>query len=193
VPQGCAMVHLTPLPDFARASLDEVLRWIDDDRPPPVERWHPERKGSIDIRITADGRWWHEGGEIRREALVRLFSRIVRHEGGGRHVLVTPAEQLDIVVDDAPFVVVECRVDAKNGVGLFRLNTGEIVAVGEDNPLILRDGPAGRLPYLVVRGQGDAMVLARLSRPVWMELAGMADAAGMVMFDGRAYSLGAVE
>jgi hypothetical protein len=30
-------------------------------RTPPVERWNPELCGTIDIRIAADGTWFHEG------------------------------------------------------------------------------------------------------------------------------------
>ena len=43
---------------------------------PPVSSWHPEREGRIDIRIAADGTWYHEGDPITRHALVRLFASI---------------------------------------------------------------------------------------------------------------------
>ena len=41
---------------------------------PPLERWHPPLSGDIDIRIAADGGWYHEGRIIAREAIVRLFA-----------------------------------------------------------------------------------------------------------------------
>ena len=43
--------------------------------------------------ITADGDWYHEGGQIKRESLVRLFASILRREEDGEYYLVTPAEK----------------------------------------------------------------------------------------------------
>ena len=181
------MVQLTALPDFRNDALASLLAWADSDMPPPVDQWHPARRGSIDIRIAADGRWYHEGGEIRRPAMVRLFSRILRREADGGHVLVTPAECLSIAVEDAAFVAVDVR--GEGGLLLFALNTGELVAAGADHPLVLRDGPAGRLPYLRVRGSADRPLEARLSRPVHYALADMADADFRVTSGGATFLL----
>src|SRR5690349_5215721 len=76
--------------------------------PPPVHLWNPPRVGEIDIVIRKDGSWVHEGGVIGREALVRLFSTVLRRDPDGVY-LVTPHEKLKIRVEDAPFVAV--RVD----------------------------------------------------------------------------------
>ena len=67
---------------------------------PPVEDWHPAHCGDSDMRIAADGTWFHQGSPIGRAELVRLFSTILRKDEGG-FVLVTPAEKLSIAVDDA--------------------------------------------------------------------------------------------
>src|SRR5512142_1597246 len=80
-------------------SLAELQKLIDERRLPPVERWNPERCGHSHMRIARDGTWYHEGEPIRRPEMVRLFSTILRREPDGRHVLVTPAEKLDIDVD----------------------------------------------------------------------------------------------
>ena len=177
-----------PPPDFAHAALAEVMAWIDGERRPPVEQWHPARSGRIDIRITADGRWLHEGGEMTRPAMVRLFSRILRREEDGSYVRVTPAERVAIEVDDAPLIAVEAR--REEGLLLLRLNTGDIVPVDAAHPLRLRDGPAGRLPYLHVRGPADRPIEARLSRALCYELAEMADADGMIASGGQRFAQG---
>ena len=181
------MVQLSSLPDF-RGPLDTLSQWMDADTPPPVDQWHPAHRGSIDIRIADDGRWFHEGGEITRAPLVRLFSRVLRREADGGHVLVTPAEQLTIAVDDAAFVAVDLRHE--DGQLLFQLNTGEVIAVDADHPLVLRDGPAGRLPYLRVRGTADRPIEARPSRAVYYTLAEMADAQGHVTSAGQRFAIG---
>ena len=45
---------------------------------PPVHLWNPAHCGEIDIVIRKDGLWFHEGSPIGREALVRLFSTVLR-------------------------------------------------------------------------------------------------------------------
>jgi hypothetical protein len=75
---------------------------------PPVHLWNPPHCGEIDIRIRRDGVWFHEGTPIGREALVRLFSTVLRLDPDGYH-LVTPVEKMKIVVEDAPFIAT--RVD----------------------------------------------------------------------------------
>src|SRR6516162_8222423 len=72
---------------------------------PPVHLWNPPNAGEIDIVIRKDGGWVHEGGVIGREALVRLFSTILRKDPDGTY-LVTPHEKLRVRVEDAPFVAV---------------------------------------------------------------------------------------
>src|SRR5271157_475002 len=76
---------------------------------PPVHLWNPAHCGEIDIVIRKSGLWFHEGAPIGREALVRLFSTILRRDPDGFH-LVTPVEKLRIDVEDAPFIAV--RVEA---------------------------------------------------------------------------------
>lgn len=181
-----------PPPDFASTSLAALAEWAMGDRLPPVADWHPAREGNIDIVIRADGRWFHEGGEITRPAMVRLFSRILRRETDGSHVLVTPAEKLTITVEDAPFLAVDLKVESpEKPLHLaLKLNTGDSIIVGPDHPLVLRDGPAGRLPYLHVRTAGAGPLEARLSRPVYYAIADLADADGMVTSNGVRFAFG---
>ncbi len=184
-----------PVPDFTATPLDALMQWIDGDGLPPVDRWHPQREASIDIRIMADGRWFHEGGEITRPAMVRLFSRILRREADGSYVLVTPAEKLAIIVDDAPLIAVEARIEGEGAAQVIalRLNTGAMVIAGADHPLTLRDGPAGVLPYLRVSGTRMRPIEARLTRSVYYSLAEIADDQGHIVSNGASFALGAVE
>ena len=54
----------------------------------------------FDIRIATDGRWFHEGGEIFRIELVKLFASILHRGKDGEYWLATPAEKGRITVDD---------------------------------------------------------------------------------------------
>jgi hypothetical protein len=141
---------------------------------PPVHLWHPAHCGDIDIVIRRDGLWFHEGSPIGREALVRLFSTVLRKDPDGYH-LVTPVEKLRIVVEDAPFVAI--RVDRLEAPGApevlrFTTNMGDEVDAGPDNPIRVELDPASGepRPYVHVRRGLEALI----SRPVFYELSELA-------------------
>ena len=137
---------------------------------PPVHLWNPPHCGEIDIRIRKDGVWFHEGSPIGREALVRLFSTVLRKDPDGFH-LVTPVEKMKIVVEDAPFLAV--RVDRDGEVLRFQTNVGDEVEAGPENALRVETDPetGEPAPYLHVRRGLEA----RLRRPVFYELVEMAE------------------
>lgn len=138
--------------------------------PAPVHLWNPAHCGSIDIRIDAQGNWHHEGRPILREALVKLFATVLRRETDGSYVLVTPAEKLQIDVEDVPFIAVELAIEGEGDRRslVFRTNVGDVVTVDSDHPL--RVAPVvpggGLVPYVLVRGGLEA----RLARPLVHEL-----------------------
>ena len=147
---------------------DELLARLEQaatgDNLPPVDQWHPENVGQIDIRIDASGQWWHQGSRFRRDSLVRLFARIMRREAEG-YYLVTPVEKLRIEVEDAPFVAVDLDVAGEAGGTdlLFTTNVGDLVMADAAHPLFVRDGK----PYVVVRGGLEA----KLTTAVYYRLA----------------------
>ena len=167
---------MEPLPDLASLSLAEIAALAAEQRLPPVERWNPEHCGDSEMRIARDGTWFHQGSPIGREAMVRLFSTILRREPDGRFVLVTPVEKLDIAVEDAPFVAVEMKHegDGEAATLAFRLNTGDLVTAGPEHPLRFTERPDGPHPYLHVRGGLEALV----ARSVYYELVDWALADG---------------
>jgi hypothetical protein len=135
---------------------------------PPVHLWNPAHSGEIDIVIKTDGRWVHEGGVIGREALVRLFSTVLRKDPDGIY-LVTPGEKLKITVEDAPFVAT--RVDRVGEALRFLTNVGDEVEAGPDNPIRVEIGADGEpRPYVHVRRGLEALI----ARPVFYELVEMA-------------------
>ncbi|MDO7842930.1 DUF1285 domain-containing protein [Sphingomonas immobilis] len=163
---------MDPMPDLSALSLAEIARLAEEQKLPPIERWNPTHCGDSEMRIARDGTWYHQGSPIGREAMVRLFSTILRREPDGGYVLVTPVEKLDIAVEDAPFVAVEMKSE---GVGearslAFRLNTGDLVTAGPEHPLRFENGEDGPRPYLLVRGGMEALV----ARSVYYDIANIA-------------------
>ena len=142
------------------------------DRLPPVEKWNPPDCGAIPMRIRSDGTWFYQGTPIGRAPLVRLFSTVLRREGDGRHVLVTPVEMVTIEVEDAPFLAVEMDVSGSGDdrVITFRTNVGDVVEVGPDHPMRFTDATEELKPYVRVRGSADRPLEALIARPVMYEL-----------------------
>ena len=141
---------------------------------PPVHLWHPAHCGEIDIVIRANGQWIHEGSPIGREALVRLFSTVLRLDPDGYH-LVTPGEKMRITVEDAPFVAVAVsRLTDERGVVLrFTTNVGDEVDADADHLIrVETDAKTGEpRPYLMVRRGLEALI----ARPVFYELVDWAE------------------
>lgn len=133
--------------------------------PPPVHLWNPPGCGDIDIRIAADGTWFHEGSPIGREPLVKLFASILRLDPDG-YYLVTPVEKMRIRVDDAPFIAV--RVDKVGEALRFLTNVGDVVEAGSGHDLRVTIDPRTDepRPYVHVRRGLEA----RLTRPVFYEI-----------------------
>lgn len=148
---------------------------------PPVELWNPTHCGTLDIAIDEEGRWHHEGARIEREALVRLFSTILRREADGSFVLVTPAEKMAIRVADVPFLGVEMAVEGEGANQTLRLrtNVGDLVTIDAEHPLRFAGGEDGFRPYVLVRGGLEA----RLTRALAIDLAGLLEEseAGLVL------------
>ena len=128
----------------------------------------------FDIRIAADGCWYHEGGLIGRPSLVKRFSTVLRREVDGSYWLVTPVERGRIEVEDAPFIITALAVSGKDEARqlTFRTNVDDEVHLGPSNPLAMRMPPQGGddlRPYITVRDGLEALV----ARPVFYELAEM--------------------
>ena len=153
-------------------SLAALAAAIGNRRLPPVDRWDPQNCGHSGMRIAADGTWYHMGSPIDRQAMVRLFSTVLRRESDGSHVLVTPVEKLVIDVEVTPFRAIAMTSEGsgeKRRIAL-ELDSGDAVILGPDNPLILAEDEHGPSPRVLVRHGLEAL----LARPVYYELAEIA-------------------
>ncbi|MDK8464407.1 DUF1285 domain-containing protein [Marinobacter sp. SS13-12] len=104
---------------------------------PPLDKWNPELSGAIDIVIARDGQWLYQGKPIGREAIVRLFSTILRREDDGHYYLVTPVEKWRITVEDAPLLAHSLHASGQGREQVLSVttNTGETIEIGEAHPL----------------------------------------------------------
>jgi uncharacterized protein len=178
-------------PDLAKLSLAEIAALAEQRKLPPVASWQPEISGDSEMRIAADGRWFHQDGEITRPAMIRAFSQLLRRDADGQHWLVTPQQKLRIMVEDAPFVAVEMQSEGEGRQRklAFRLNSDDLVVAGPEHGIEMR----GNIPYLHVR----AGLWARLNRNVYYDLAELALAedanAPSIWSDGVRFDIGTAE
>ena len=170
-------------------SLDELESLIAERKLPPVDRWDPPFCGHSKIRIARDGTWFHQGDPIARPALVRLFSTVLRREGDGTHMLVTPVEKLAVDVDCTAFRALQMTTEGegKQRRIAFTLDSGDAVILGPEYPLTLAESPQGPSPRVAVRFGLEA----ELTRSVYYELAelAIADGATGVWSNGAYFSL----
>lgn len=154
----------------------ELQRLIDERRLAPVDQWHPDHCGSSDMRIARDGTWYHQGSPIKRPAMVRLFSTVLRREPDGSHVLVTPVEKLVIEVDNTAFRAIEMQTEGHGEERqiAFRLDSGDAVIAGAEHPIRIVETENGPSPRVEVRHGLEA----ELSRAIFYELAEIALAEG---------------
>lgn len=175
---GGAMNNATETVNPTSAFAD-LARQVDLDRypDPPVDAWDPPSCGEIGLEILKDGTWMHAGDPIPREALVRLFARLLRREADGRYFVVTPVEKAPVHVARTPFIAV--AMDVRGGetgpeIG-FVTNVGDLVVAGPDHAITLEtDGEGAVSPRVHVR-RG---LTAQLTRACYLELADLAQMRG---------------
>lgn len=150
---------------------------------PPIEKWNPPFCGDIDMTISKSGKWYYMGSEIKRPAMVKLFSGILRLESDNSYYLVTPVEKVRIQVEDAPFVAVAITKEQSEGMNTvtFRTNLNDEIVLSKENPLSIEikknDEPS---PYITVRNNLRALI----SRSVYYELVDLAET---ILIDGVPY------
>lgn len=156
-------------------SLAEIAQAVAERKLPPVAQWSPAETGDSEIRIARDGRWFHQGSEITRPAMIRAFAGLLRRDDDG-FWLVVPYQKLAIAVEDAPFIATDVRRDRDESgeVVTLRLNTDEFVTVDAAHPLSVRGSEDEPAAYVLVRDGLEA----RLDRSTWLQLAEIALASG---------------
>ncbi|MBL4870760.1 MAG: DUF1285 domain-containing protein [Robiginitomaculum sp.] len=141
---------------------------------PPVDKWNPEYCGEMDMVIRRDGSWWHEGGQITRAPLIKLFASVLRKDNDGETYLVTPVEKIRIEVECAAFLAVRVDVqdEGKNQRLFFTTNMDEVVELGAEHALNVHtdSDTLEPTPLIHIRGRLEALLL----RPVFYELVALA-------------------
>lgn len=153
-------------------ALAATLKTPRDYDSPPLHLWHPALSGDIPIYIDAQGDWYHDGGKIERESLVRLFASILRKEEDGEYYLLTPAEKWRIKVERHALLVTDIDAQEIDGATVLEatLNTGKRVLIDDQHPLFL-DHAMGEIAALSL----PHGLTAICTRAAWYRLVDLAD------------------
>ena len=146
-------------------NLTDIAQYIKDGQSghkrsiPPLDQWHPKHCGAMDLKVLANGEWWHEGQLIKRQAMIELFATVLWKEDG-KFYLKTPVEQIEIEVEDEPLFV--NQVDQVEIAGKIYLQltttTHDVVIVDEDHPIFMRAFQGELRPYVHVRFGINALI-----------------------------------
>ncbi|WP_462164648.1 DUF1285 domain-containing protein [Pseudoalteromonas xiamenensis] len=142
----------------------------------PQAHWQPTHCGTLPIKIDTEANWFHDGTRVTRQELIKLWASVLRveYENGESFIdasyhLTTPAEDVEIEVDDVPFIIQSWTV--------VSVEEGEVIVVTDNLqrqwplcthfPLINRVFREQQIPYMVLNGG----LLARISRHVYYQWA----------------------
>ena len=171
--QGGSLEELLgQVPDRHHAvSHKEGVLSVNGRHPAPLHLWHPDYCGDIDMAISSDGTWYHEGAMIKRPELWQLFAGILRREADGEYYLVTPVEKCSVDVALHPLMITDMQWDesGESAQLLAVLNAGGIFPVGPEYPLKLEERPAG-LPILSFPTGFQPYAPGRLGTGWWTSL-----------------------
>ena len=126
---------------------------------PPLDQWHPKHCGAMDLKVKANGEWWHEGQLIKRQSMIDLFSTVLWKEDG-RFYLKTPVEQIEIEVEDEPLFVNSVEQIQLEGLHYIQLSTTtqDVVIVDQEHPIFMREFDGELRPYVHVRFGINALI-----------------------------------
>ena len=164
---------LGQVPDRHHAvSHKEGVLSVNGRHPAPLNLWQPDYCGDIDMAISSDGTWYHEGAMIKRPELWQLFAGILRREADGEYYLVTPVEKCRVEVALHPLMITDMQWDksGKSAQLLAVLNAGGVFPVGPEYPLKLEQKAGGAAYIELPHG-----LSALCSRAAWYRLVDLAD------------------
>ncbi|WAU73216.1 DUF1285 domain-containing protein [Acinetobacter sp. TR11] len=126
---------------------------------PPLDQWHPKHCGKMDLKVKANGEWWHEGQLIKRQALLDLFTKVLWKEEG-KFYLKTPVEQIEIEVEDEPLLINHVDQIESDGKSYLQVSTSnqDVVIVDETHPIFMREYAGELRPYVHIRFGINALI-----------------------------------
>ena len=136
-----------------------------EEKYPPVHLWNPDLCEGVEMKIDREGNWFYQGSIIGRDKLKILFSRILKLEEG-KYFLVTPVEKVPVIVDLAPYMIVDYEVDSDHKNIILKTNLDLSIPLDKDHKLELKNIGDEHIPFVHVRNNIEGFI----SRSVYYSL-----------------------
>ena len=136
-----------------------------EEKYPPVHLWNPDLCEGVEIKIDREGNWFYQGSIIGRDKLKILFSRILKFEDG-KYYLVTPVEKVLVIVDLAPYMIVDYEIDSDLQNIILKTNLDLSIPLDKDHKLELKNIGDEQIPFVHVRNKIEGFI----SRSVYYSL-----------------------
>ena len=132
---------------------------------PPVHLWNPDLCEGVEMKIDREGNWFYQNSIIGRDKLKILFSRILKLEEG-KYFLVTPVEKVPVIVDLAPYMIVDYEVDSDHKNIILKTNLDLSIPLDNDHRIELKNIGDEQIPFVHVRNNIEGFI----SRSVYYSL-----------------------
>ena len=136
-----------------------------EEKYPPVHLWNPDLCEGVEMKIDREGNWFYQNSIIGRDKLKILFSRILKLEEG-KYFLVTPVEKVPVIVDLAPYMIVDYEVDSDHKNIILKTNLDLSIPLDNDHRLELKNIGDEDIPFVHVRNNIEGFI----SRSVYYSL-----------------------
>jgi len=136
-----------------------------EEKYPPVHLWNPDLCEGVEMKIDREGNWFYQNSIIGRDKLKILFSRILKLEEG-KYFLVTPVEKVPVIVDLAPYMIVDYEVDSDHKNIILKTNLDLSIPLDNDHRLELKNIGDEHIPFVHVRNNIEGFI----SRSVYYSL-----------------------
>ena len=136
-----------------------------EEKYPPVHLWNPDLCEGVEMKIDREGNWFYQGSIIGRDKLKILFSRILKFQDGN-YYLVTPVEKVPVIVDLAPYMIVDYEIDSDLQNIILKTNLDLSIPLDKDHKLELKNIGDEQIPFVHVRNKIEGFI----SRSVYYSL-----------------------
>ena len=136
-----------------------------EEKYPPVHLWNPDLCEGVEMKIDREGNWFYQNSIIGRDKLKILFSRILKLEEGN-YYLVTPVEKVPVIVDLAPYMIVDYLIDSDYKNIILKTNLDLSIPLDNEHRLELKNIGDEHIPFVHVRNNIEGFI----SRSVYYSL-----------------------
>lgn len=117
-----------------------------------------------ELSIDKNGFWYYQGERINREEIIFLFSSLISLNDKNQHVVYTDCGEVEIFVEDAPFVITDFfrNCDDCSQLITFKTNIDEMITLENANQIKICGEDDAKKIYLKIRDGIYAKITSKI-------------------------------